>query len=110
MTKRTPRKHPGAVKAALLKEHHIGKVPVSDVCLISTRQLELLAAEYTRRTTTRGCRSRPPEEAGGLTLGENAERESAGRVEAETFDTGASRMFAARGKTRSRQCTSRRAG
>jgi transposase len=32
MSKRTRRKHPSAVKAALLKQHHIEKVPGSDVC------------------------------------------------------------------------------
>jgi transposase-like protein len=32
MSKRTRRKHSGSLKAALLKKHHVEKVPVSDVC------------------------------------------------------------------------------
>ena len=32
MSKRTRRKHPSSLKAALLKKHHVEKVPVSDVC------------------------------------------------------------------------------
>jgi transposase-like protein len=32
MSKRTRRKHPSTLKAALLKKHHVEKVPVSDVC------------------------------------------------------------------------------
>jgi transposase-like protein len=32
MSKRTRRKHSSQQKAALLKKHHVDKVPVSDVC------------------------------------------------------------------------------
>jgi transposase len=32
MSKRLRRKHPSSLKAALLKKHHVEKVPVSDVC------------------------------------------------------------------------------
>jgi transposase len=32
MSKRIRRKHPSSLKAALLKKHHVEKVPVSDVC------------------------------------------------------------------------------
>jgi transposase len=32
MSKRTRRKHSSQQKAALLKKHHVEKVPVSDVC------------------------------------------------------------------------------
>ena len=32
MSKRTRRKHSSSAKAALLKKHHVEKVPVSDVC------------------------------------------------------------------------------
>jgi transposase-like protein len=32
MSKRTRRKHSSSLKAALLKKHHVEKVPVSDVC------------------------------------------------------------------------------